>query len=82
MLFRLLILVIQLKKGNYDKKVDKITEHDHSNKYITTQEFNRLIADYFAARLKQANVGSKNGSADCVKKTGFDEKLKYYKKLL
>ena len=29
------------------------SEHDHSIKYITTQEFNRLTADYFAARLKQ-----------------------------
>ena len=40
MLFRLLILDL-IEKGDYDTKVDeiekKITDHDHSNKYFTTQ---------------------------------------------
>ena len=35
-------------------------------KYITTQEFNKLNAENFAARLKQANL---------VSKTDFDNKL-------
>ena len=35
-------------------------------KYITTQEFNKLTAENFAARLKQA---------DLVNKTDFDNKL-------
>ena len=36
----------------------KITDHDHY-KYITTPEFNKLTAENFAARLKQANLASK-----------------------
>ena len=38
-------------------------------KYITTQEFNKLTAENFAARLKQANL---------VNKTDFDNKLKSF----
>ena len=41
---------------------------DHS-KYITTPEFNKLTAENFAARLKQA---------DLVKKTDFDNNLKSF----
>ena len=37
-----------------------------NSKYITTQEFNKLTADVFAARVKQA---------DLVNKTDFDNKL-------
>ena len=33
----------------------KITDHNH-NKYITTPEFNKLTAETFAWRLKQANL--------------------------
>ena len=43
--------------------------HDHSNKYITTQEFNKLTSQNIAARLAQANLGSKNDIVDFVKKT-------------
>ena len=45
-------------------------DHDH-NKYITTPEFNLLIAEHFAARLKQANLASKNGIGHFVKKDRF-----------
>ena len=38
---------------------------DHA-KYITTQEFNKLTAERFTARLKQTNL---------VSKTDFDNKL-------
>ena len=38
---------------------------DHA-KYITTQEFNKLTAENFAARLKRA---------DLVNKTDFDNRL-------
>ena len=53
----LLIIVIQLKKKtDYSTKINeiekKITDHDH-DKYITTQEFNKLTADNFDARLAQ-----------------------------
>ena len=41
----------------------KITEHDHSNKYITT-------------RLAQANLAGKNGTDNFVNKIYFNNKLK------
>ena len=44
--------------------------HDHA-KYITTQEFNKLKAGNFNARLKQA---------DLVSKTDFQKKLKSFNK--
>ena len=45
---------------------NKLTDHDH-DKYITTPEFNKVTAENFAARLKQANL---------VAKAYFDDKLK------
>ena len=58
-----------VKKTDYDAKVNeikkKITDHTH-DKYITTTEFNKLIAESFAARLAQA---------DLVTKTDFNNKL-------
>ena len=53
---------------------NKITDHDH-DKYITTQEFNKLTSEDFTARPKQANLASKNDIASFVKKTNFDNKL-------
>ena len=44
----------------------KITDRDH-DKYITTSEFNKLIAESFAARLAQTNLASKNDIAAIVK---------------
>ena len=56
MLFKLRILVIQSNKNVYDTKISqiesKITYHDHNEKYITTQEFNNLKSENFAAKLK------------------------------
>ena len=43
----------------------KLTDHNH-DKYITTPEFNTLVADVFNARLAQANL---------IAKTDFDAKL-------
>ena len=51
------------------------TDHDH-DKYIATQEFNKLTSEYFIARLKQANFASKSDIANFIKKTDFDKKLK------
>ena len=34
-------------------KLKKITDHDDSNTYNTTQEFNKLTAENFATRLAQ-----------------------------
>ena len=39
------------------------TDHDHSNKYITTTEFNNLVSENFTAQLKQANLASKSDIA-------------------
>ena len=45
-------------------------------KYVTTPEFNKLTAEYFAARLAQANLATESDIADFVNKTDFDDKLK------
>ena len=51
-------------------KITKISEIENKisniSKYITTQEFNKLTAGNFAARLKQGGL---------VRKTDFDNKL-------
>ena len=64
----------------YNTKINeienKITDHDHCNKYTTTPEFIKLTAENFAARLKQANLASKSDIANFVNKTDFDNKLK------
>ena len=56
-------------------------DHVH-DKYITTQEFNKLTVENFAARLKQANLASKNDIADFIKQTDFDKKLRNLSKKL
>ena len=53
----------------------KIVHYDH-DKYITNQVFNKLTSENFDARLNQANLARKNNTADFVKQTDFDEKLK------
>ena len=59
-----------VKKTNYNTKVTEIEnelpDHNH-DKHITTPEFNKLTAENFAARLKQANL---------VTNTDFYDKLK------
>ena len=58
-----------MKKTDYDTKISdiekKIADHNH-DKYITTQEFNKLTTEDFNARLAQANL---------ITKTDFDAKL-------
>ena len=57
-------------------KISEIaTDHDH-DKYITTQEFDKLASENFTARQKQVNLASKSDIANFVKKTAFDNKLK------
>ena len=41
----------------------KILGHNH-DKYITTQEFNKLKSENFEAILKQADLARKNNIAD------------------
>ena len=69
-----------VKKTDYNTKISKTenkigSDHDH-DKYITTQELNKLTSENFTARLKQANLASKNDIANFIKKTDFDESLK------
>ena len=68
-----------VKKTDYNRKIceieNKITDHDH-DKYITTQEFNKLTSENFTASLKQANLASKNDTVNFVKKKDFDNKIK------
>ena len=49
----------------------QIPDHD---KCITIPEFNKLMAEDFAARLKQAKLATKDDIADFVEKTCFDKK--------
>ena len=69
-----------VKKTDYNTKIGEIekniTDHDHNNKFIITQEFNTLAAENFAARLKQANLAIKAYIDDFIEKTNFDDKLK------
>ena len=54
----------------------KNTDLDHRNKYITTQEFNKLTSEYFASRFAQTNLASKNDFVNFVRKREFGNKLK------
>ena len=61
-----------VKKTDYNTKISEIenditTDHD-DDKYITTQEFNKLTSENFTARLKQAYLASKTDFANFVKK--------------
>ena len=63
-----------VEKNDYNTKINEIekktTDHDHA-KYITTQEFNKLTSDNFAARLPQAKLATKFDIAYFVKKNRF-----------
>ena len=52
-------------------KLKKITDHDHSNNYITTQGFNKLTAENLTSKLTQANLASKNHIAALIKRFIF-----------
>ena len=68
MLFRLRTLVILSKKLTRGQRLVKLKKINH-DKYIITQKFNKLAAENFAGRLKQANLASKNDIADFASKT-------------
>lgn len=59
----------------------KVADHNHRNRYITTQEF-KLTSENTAARLAKANLASKNDIADFIKRTDFGDKLKNLNKKL
>ena len=64
-----LVLVIQLKKTDYNNKVteieSKLNDNNH-DKYIHTSEFNTLATNFSNATIAQANL---------ITKTDFDAKL-------
>ena len=69
-----------VKKADYNTKISKIenkldTDHNH-DKYINTQDFNKLTSESFNARLAKSDLASKRDIANFVKKTDFDDKLK------
>ena len=57
-----------VKKTEYNRKIseieNKVTTDNYHDKYITTQEFNKLTAENFTARLAQANLASINDIAN------------------
>ena len=60
-----------VKKTDYNTKMFKIekkTLNHNLDKYITTQEFNKLTKENFAARLKEAKLATKDDIGDFVKK--------------
>ena len=61
-----------VKKTDYNTNINeiekKISDHDHSNNYITMQEFNKVPSKNFAPELAQSNLASKNDIAALVKK--------------
>ena len=70
------MLVIQSKKKQkklkHNTKIseteNKITNDHNNDKYITTQKFNTLTSENLTARLQQANLASKNNTANSIKK--------------
>ena len=61
-----------VKKTDHNTKISEIgnkitTDHVH-DEYIITEEFNKLTAENCTARLIQANLASKSGSTNFVKK--------------
>ena len=66
------MLVIQLKKTDYNTKISEIenkitTDHGH-DKYITTQKFIKLTAENFIARLAQTYLVTQSDIANFVKR--------------
>ena len=51
---------------------------DHTQ-YMTTPKFKKLTTENFIARLKQANSATKGDTANFLKKTDFNDKLKQIK---
>ena len=62
------MLLIQLKKTDYNTKVTEIENklNNHHDKYIDNSELNKLAVDVFNVRITRANL---------ITKTDFDAKL-------
>ena len=62
-----------VKKSDYNTNISEIenkitTDHD---KYITSQEFNKLTSEHFIAKLVQANLESKSNITNIIKRDRF-----------
>ena len=74
---------ILVNKADYVAKIREIQVKIPAHEKYITHGFGKLTSDYFAARLKEADLASKKNIADFVKKTDFDKILKkLIKKLL
>ena len=58
MLFRLLTVVIQFKKLTTTKKMQKLKEISHHDKYTTTKDFNKFLGIMSNERLHQAKLAT------------------------
>ena len=64
---------MKFTKTRKTSEIENITtNHDH-DKYITTQEFNRLTSENFTAWLARENLARKSDIISFVKKTNFDK---------
>ena len=68
-----------IEKADPDTKIGRtekrILDHDHINKYITTQKYDRLTAENIIGRLEQAKLATKADIDNFIEKTDFDDKL-------
>ena len=66
-----------VKKTDYNTKIseteNKITTDHDNDKYIITQEFNKLTAENCAARLEHANLASKSDFANFLKEADLNK---------
>ena len=70
------MLVIQSKKLTIKKICEienKITSDNDYDRYITTEEINKLPSENFTARLGKANLASKSNIANFIKKTDLNK---------
>ena len=83
MLFSLLILVIWLKKAEYEAKTEE-TEKKIPNQdiYITIKKNNKLTKENFAERLKQAKLATNTNLANIEQRAIENKKDKAIKHIL
>ena len=62
------LTVTQFTSDTKIGEIEKKNNHDHSNKCITIQEFNKLTSENFATRLAQVKLATKYDIVDFVKK--------------
>ena len=71
------IKMMSLKRLNMMNWLKTLTLFRRLRKYITTGKFNKLTAENFAARLKQAYLETKDDIDGFVEKLDSDDELKF-----